>query len=164
MVHGARWMTKIRLRVCIKPWIWASTSLIRPTFIGMGRSERLIAQLRHERKDKFFVATKAGRRLPQQTVEGYSRENLSLWIEDSLRNLNAESLDLLQLHCPPTALYYQPEVFGCLDDLVAAGKIQTLWSKRRTSRRGAKGNRVPECEDGADHLQLLPAATGRSFL
>lgn len=91
---------------------------------GMGRSERLIAQLRRERKGEFFVATKAGRRLPQQIVEGYSRDNLSLWIEDSLRNLNAESLDLVQLHCPPTALYYRPEVFGHLDDLVAAGKIQ----------------------------------------
>lgn len=91
---------------------------------GMGRSERLIAQLRRERKSEFFVATKAGRKLPRQTVEGYSRENLTLWVEESLKNLNTEALDLVQLHCPPTALYYQPEVFGYMDDLVTAGKVR----------------------------------------
>jgi aryl-alcohol dehydrogenase-like predicted oxidoreductase len=93
---------------------------------GSGRSERLIARLKKERKNKeeIIVATKAGRRLPRQTVEGYSRENLSEWIEDSLRNLATERLDLLQLHCPPTELYSRPEVFGMLDDLVTAGKIR----------------------------------------
>jgi aryl-alcohol dehydrogenase-like predicted oxidoreductase len=91
---------------------------------GMGRSERLVAQLRRERTEKIVVATKAGRRLPSQTVEGYSRENLTGWVEDSLKNLATDSLDLLQLHCPPTALYYKPEVFGYLDDLVTAGKIR----------------------------------------
>jgi len=91
---------------------------------GMGRSERLVAQLRRESKEKIVVATKAGRRLSSQTVEGYSRENLSGWIEDSLRNLGTDCLDLVQLHCPPTALYYRPEVFGYLDDLATAGKIR----------------------------------------
>jgi aryl-alcohol dehydrogenase-like predicted oxidoreductase len=91
---------------------------------GDGRSERLIAKLRQNRKQEIIVATKAGRRLPRQTVEGYSRENLSTWIDDSLRNLSADALDLLQLHCPPTALYDRPEVFGILDDLVRAGKIR----------------------------------------
>jgi aryl-alcohol dehydrogenase-like predicted oxidoreductase len=94
---------------------------------GAGRSERLIARLKKERKDnkeEIIVATKAGRRLPRQTVEGYSRENLSAWIDDSLRNLSAERLDLVQLHGPPTELYSRPEVFGMLDDLVAAGKIR----------------------------------------
>src|SRR5438445_9701352 len=87
---------------------------------GMGRSERLIAQLKRERKEEIIVATKAGRRLAAQTVEGYSRENLTAWVEDSLRNLATDCLDLLQLHCPPTALYYRPELFGILDDLVQA--------------------------------------------
>jgi len=90
---------------------------------GMGRSERLIAQLQRERNEKIIVATKAGRRLPSQTVEGYSRENLNLWIEDSLKNLSTDCLDLVQLHCPPTSAYYHPEIFGYLDDLVTAGKI-----------------------------------------
>ena len=91
---------------------------------GMGRSERLIAQLKRERREEVVVATKAGRRLPEQTTQGYTRENLAGWVEDSLRNLAVESLDLLQLHCPPTDLYYMPEIFGSLDDLVCAGKIR----------------------------------------
>ncbi len=93
---------------------------------GGGRSERLIARLKKERKhnEEIIVATKAGRHLPRQTVEGYSRENLSAWIDDSLRNLSTERLDLVQLHGPPTGLYSRPEVFGVLDDLVTAGKIR----------------------------------------
>ena len=91
---------------------------------GGGRSERLIAELKKARKEEIVVATKAGRRLPSQKIEGYSRENLAGWIEDSLRNLGIETLDLLQLHCPPTELYDRPEVFGILDDFVRAGKIR----------------------------------------
>src|SRR5271157_1867506 len=91
---------------------------------GDGRSERLIAKLKKSRKDEIIVATKAGRRLPKQTVEGYSRQNLTGWVEASLRNLSTDCLDLLQLHCPPTAVYDRPEIFGILDDLVRAGKIR----------------------------------------
>jgi len=91
---------------------------------GNGRSERLIAKLKKSEKREIVVATKAGRRLPRQTVEGYSRQNLTMWVEDSLRNLSTDCLDLLQLHCPPTALYDHAEVFGILDDLVSAGKIR----------------------------------------
>jgi aryl-alcohol dehydrogenase-like predicted oxidoreductase len=91
---------------------------------GDGRSERLIARLKKERKDEIIVATKAGRKLPKQTVEGYSRQNLTEWIDNSLRNLATDSLDLLQLHCPSTDLYYHPEAFGILDDLVKAGKLR----------------------------------------
>jgi aryl-alcohol dehydrogenase-like predicted oxidoreductase len=91
---------------------------------GDGRSERLIARLKSIRTEEITVATKAGRRLPAQTVEGYSRENLTAWIEDSLRNLATDTLDLVQLHCPPTALYDRPEIFGIMDDLVQAGKIR----------------------------------------
>jgi aryl-alcohol dehydrogenase-like predicted oxidoreductase len=91
---------------------------------GMGRSERLIAQLKRECKEDIVVATKAGRRLPQQTVEGYNEKTLTGFIEDSLRNLATDCLDLLQLHCPPTDLYYRPEVFGFLDRMMEAGKIR----------------------------------------
>ena len=91
---------------------------------GDGRSERLIARLKKECKDEIIVATKAGRKLLKQTVEGYSRQNLTEWIDNSLRNLATDSLDLLQLHCPSTDLYYHPEVFGILDDLVKAGKLR----------------------------------------
>jgi aryl-alcohol dehydrogenase-like predicted oxidoreductase len=91
---------------------------------GMGRSERLIAQLKRERKDEIVVATKAGRRLSPHTAAGYNPENLSGFIEDSLRNLATDCLDLVQLHCPPWEVYYSPELFGLLDDLVKAGKIR----------------------------------------
>jgi len=91
---------------------------------GMGRSERLIAQLRRERREPIVVATKAGRRLSPHTADGYNARNLSAFVEDSLRNLSADCLDLLQLHCPPTEVYYRPEVFGALDRLVEAGKIR----------------------------------------
>jgi aryl-alcohol dehydrogenase-like predicted oxidoreductase len=91
---------------------------------GDGRSERLLAQLRKERKEKFFIATKAGRRLPKQEARGYSRENLTSFIERSLKNLGTDCIDLLQLHCPPMDVYYMPEVFGMLDDFVKAGKLR----------------------------------------
>ena len=91
---------------------------------GDGHSERLMAKLRQERKEKFYIATKAGRRLPRQTPEGYSRKNLTAFIERSLKNLDADAIDLLQLHCPPTGVFYMPEVFSILDDLVEAGKLR----------------------------------------
>ena len=92
---------------------------------GDGRSERLICTVLKQRgRERPFVATKAGRRLPQQTVGGYTEENLRAWVERSLTNLEVETLDLVQLHCPPTDLYYHPEVFGSLDRLKKDGKIR----------------------------------------
>jgi len=91
---------------------------------GDGRSERLMAKLKKERKEKIYVATKAGRRLNPHTAAGYNRKNLTAFIERSLKNLDTDAIDLLQLHCPPTEVYYTPEVFGILDDLVKAGKLR----------------------------------------
>lgn len=91
---------------------------------GDGRSERLLAQLRRERKEPFYIITKAGRRLNPHTAEGYNRENLTKFIERSLKNLETDALDLVQLHCPPTQVYYNPEVFGIMDDLMKQGKIR----------------------------------------
>ena len=91
---------------------------------GDGRSERLVAELRKQRSEEIHVATKAGRRLDPHTADGYNRKNLTTFVERSLKNLEMESLDLLQLHCPPTEVYYRPEVFGILDDLVKQGKVR----------------------------------------
>ncbi|MBE0697353.1 MAG: aldo/keto reductase, partial [Anaerolineaceae bacterium] len=91
---------------------------------GDGRSERLLARLKKERSDPFYVVTKAGRRLNPHVASGYNRENLTSFIERSLKNLNMQTLDLVQLHCPPSDVYYMPEVFGILDDLVRQGKIR----------------------------------------
>ena len=91
---------------------------------GDGRSEKLLAQLKKDHKEEILIATKAGRRLNPHNAEGYNRENLTAFVERSLRNLDTEILDLLQLHCPPTGAYYMPEVFDVMDDLVKQGKIR----------------------------------------
>ena len=91
---------------------------------GDGRSEQLLAQLKRERREEIHVATKAGRRLDPHVAAGYNRENLTAFIERSLKNLQTDCLDLVQLHCPPTEVYYRPEVFGILDDLLRQGKLR----------------------------------------
>jgi aryl-alcohol dehydrogenase-like predicted oxidoreductase len=90
---------------------------------GDGRSERLLARLRKQRKDPFHIVTKAGRRLNPHVAAGYNRKNLTAFVERSLVNLEVDALELVQLHCPPTEVYYMPEVFGVMDDLVRQGKI-----------------------------------------
>lgn len=91
---------------------------------GNGRSERLIARTLKERSEDVYVITKAGRRLDPHIAEGYNRENLTKFVERSLKLLQVDALDLVQLHCPPTQVYYMPETFGVLDDLAQAGKIK----------------------------------------
>ncbi len=91
---------------------------------GNGRSEQLLALLRQQRRERIYIATKAGRRLNPHTAEGYNRKNITAFVERSLNNLQTDTLDLLQLHCPPTEVYYMPELFGVLDDLTAQGKLQ----------------------------------------
>jgi aryl-alcohol dehydrogenase-like predicted oxidoreductase len=91
---------------------------------GDGRSERLIARLKRERSEKIIVTTKAGRRLSPHNADGYNEKKLTEFIERSLKNLETDSLDLVQLHCPPTEVYYRPETFDALDQLVKSGKIR----------------------------------------
>ena len=91
---------------------------------GDGRSERLLGKIRKEYDGKIYITTKAGRRLEPHTTEGYNRKNLTSFIERSLKNLDVETIDLLQLHCPPTEVYYKPEVFKIMDDFIREGKIR----------------------------------------
>lgn len=91
---------------------------------GDGRSEKIIAEVRKSRKEEIIVATKAGRRLNPHLARKYTAENLEKFVDRSLRNLKVEALDLLQLHCPPTEVYYKPEVFEALDAFVKRGKIR----------------------------------------
>ncbi len=91
---------------------------------GDGRSERLIRDVLAERSGpRPFVATKAGRRLSPHVAEGYTGANIEAFIERSRANLGMDTLDLVQLHCPPTAVYYDARMFDALDDLKARGKI-----------------------------------------
>lgn len=93
---------------------------------GDGRSEKIIQSvLAAHGGNRPMVATKAGRRLSPHTADGYTKANLEAFIDRSLANLGVETLDLVQLHCPPTEVFYRPEVFGALDDLRQAGKIQS---------------------------------------
>ena len=92
---------------------------------GDGRSERFVAQLVKERSDvDLVVATKAGRRLNPHTADGYTGANIEAFIDRSLVNLDTDSLDLVQLHCPPTDVYYDPDMFAALDEMKAKGKIK----------------------------------------
>jgi aryl-alcohol dehydrogenase-like predicted oxidoreductase len=92
---------------------------------GDGRSEKIIADVLKARGgERPMVATKAGRRLNPHVAEGYTKANLEGFIDRSLKNLQVDSLDLVQLHCPPTEVLYRSEVFAALDDLQKAGKIK----------------------------------------
>ncbi|HET9179528.1 MAG TPA: aldo/keto reductase [Terriglobia bacterium] len=118
---------------------------------GDGRSERLLGRLRKERKETFYIATKAGRRLTPHTPEGYNRENLSRFVEDSLRNLQTDCVDLIQLHCPPNKVYYTPETFEALEGLVKAGKIRHYGVSVRTCEEGLKALEYP----GIQSVQII---------
>ncbi len=113
---------------------------------GDGHSEQLIAQVRKQHKESIFIATKAGRRLAPHTAEGYNRQNLTSFVERSLRNLEMEALDLLQLHCPPSAVYDNAEVFGILDDLVQQGKIRNYGVSVETVEEALKAIRYPNVQ------------------
>jgi aryl-alcohol dehydrogenase-like predicted oxidoreductase len=113
---------------------------------GGGRSERLIAQLKRERKETIYVATKAGRQKLPWVKDNYSSASLTHFVEQSLKNLNAEAIDLLQLHCPPTEVYYRPEVFGFLDSLVKAGKLRFYGVSVEKVEEGLKAIEYPNVQ------------------
>lgn len=118
---------------------------------GFGRSERLLAQLRRERSEEIIIATKAGRGLDPHVASGYNQRNLDVFIDHSLQNLETESLDLLQLHCPPTEVYYQPELFEVLDDFVKRGKIRFYGVSVENVEQGLKAIEYP----GVQTVQMI---------
>jgi aryl-alcohol dehydrogenase-like predicted oxidoreductase len=118
---------------------------------GDGRSETIIGKaLKARSGPRPFVATKCGRR-GKNTADTYTKENLAAWTDRSLKNLQAEALDLVQLHCPPTAVYYMPEIFGRLDDLVAAGKIRRYGVSVEKVEEGLKAIEYP----GVASVQII---------
>jgi len=118
---------------------------------GDGRSERLLGRLRKERQETFYIATKAGRKLNPHTPEGYNRENLTRFVEESLRNLQTDCLDIVQLHCPPNQVYYTPETFEALEGLVKAGKIRHYAVSVSTCEEGLKALEYP----GIQSVQII---------
>lgn len=91
-----------------------------------GESEKAIGNFLKTRSEIFFVATKCGRQINPHTNEGYTPAVLRKYVEDSLKRLQLETLDLVQLHCPPTQVFYRPEIFGLFEDLKVEGKVQNL--------------------------------------
>lgn len=113
---------------------------------GDGRSERLIHRLRKERSETIHVATKAGRRLNPHVAEGYTKANLEAFIDRSRENLGVDTLDLLQLHCPPTGVYFHSGAFEALEDFVKAGKIQYWGVSVEKIEEGFKAIDYPNCQ------------------
>jgi len=93
---------------------------------GDGESEKAVGRLIHSRSERIIVATKCGRKLNPHVDEAYQPAVLRKFVEDSLKSMNLETLDLIQLHCPPTETFYRPEVFELFNDLKKEGKILNL--------------------------------------
>ncbi|EDT10768.1 aldo/keto reductase [Paraburkholderia graminis C4D1M] len=119
---------------------------------GDGRSERIIADVLKERSGpRPFVATKAGRRLDPHVAQGYTAANLNAFVDRSLKNLEMERLDLVQLHCPPTEVYYRPEVFDAMDRMIAAGKLSSYGVSVEKVEEGLKAIEYP----GVKSVQII---------
>ncbi len=118
---------------------------------GDGRSEQLIGRLLRERPgERLVVATKMGRSVPQ-LVANYTPEAFRGWVDRSRRNLGVDQLDLVQLHCPPTDLYYRPDLFEALDDLVASGAIAHYGVSVERVEEGLKALEYP----GVASVQII---------
>jgi aryl-alcohol dehydrogenase-like predicted oxidoreductase len=118
---------------------------------GDGRSEERIRAALAPRADRPFVATKAGRRADPFTREQYTSENLRAWVDRSRRNLGVDTLDLVQLHCPPTAVYSDERVYDALDSFVADGAIAAYGVSVETVAEGLTALQHP----GVQTLQVI---------
>jgi len=118
---------------------------------GDGRSERVIGKFLRERSgERFFVATKMGRRVPLDLAQ-YKPEAFQAWTDRSRDNLGLDRLDLIQLHCLPTDIYYRPEIFAALDELVAAGAIANYGVSVERVEEGLKAIEYP----GVASVQII---------
>ena len=119
---------------------------------GDGRSEKIIADVMKERGgERPFIATKAGRRLDPHVPEGYNKQNLTAFVERSLTNLATDCLDLVQLHCPPTEVFYRPDVFEVMEEMVTAGKIRNYGVSVEKVEEGLKAIEYP----GVASVQII---------
>ena len=112
-----------------------------------GRSETAVGRAVRAHSGRVYVATKCGRRINPHVNEGYTPGALRGYVEGSLQRLGLERIDLIQLHCPPTEVYYRPELFGLFEDLQAEGKI------------GHLGVSVEKVEEGLKALEFDSVAS-----
>ena len=131
---------------------------------GDGRSERLIAEVLAMRADRPFVATKAGRRLNPHLADGYTGDNLRAFVDRSRRNLGVQTLDLLQLHCPPTEVYYRPQVFAALEEMVSEGRIAAWGVSVEKVEEGLKALDYPGCASVQIIYNIFRQRPARLFL
>ena len=108
-----------------------------------GQSETAVGKAVRERTERIFVATKCGRMLNPHINEAYTPEAITKFVDDSLRRLGLDTIDLIQLHCPPTQVFYRPEIFETFDRLKTAGKIQFLGVSVEKVEEGIKALEYP---------------------
>jgi len=114
---------------------------------GNGRSERLLARLRRERPgDDFVIATKIGRKLMPDLVGGFAEDRIEEWVDASLANTGFDALEIVQLHCPPTDLYYRPELFEEMARLRDVGKVLHWGVSVERPEEGMKAAEYPVVE------------------
>jgi aryl-alcohol dehydrogenase-like predicted oxidoreductase len=130
---------------------------------GDGRSERLIARFRMQRRESIVVATKVGRRGPQDVKE-FTSQNLGAWIDRSRENLDVEQLDLVQLHTPPTDVFYHPEVFDAMDSFVQDGRIASYGVSVERVEEGLKAIEYPNVATVQIIYNLLRQRPAERFL
>ena len=120
---------------------------------GDGRSEQILGEVLREDIDRsnVTIATKAGRRLDPHTTEGYTEANLRRFVDRSRENLGVDTLDLVQLHCPPTDAYYRPSVFNALETLSGEGRIDRYGVSVERVEEGMKAITYP----GVESVQII---------
>lgn len=116
-----------------------------------GNSEKAIGKVLRNRKERIYVGTKCGRKLNPHVSEGYNEKNIRRFVEESLRNLGVDTLDLLQLHCPPWEVYYRPEVFDVLDALQQEEKVRFYGVSVEKVEQGLKAIEYP----GVSTVQII---------
>ncbi|TAI47901.1 aldo/keto reductase [Flagellimonas allohymeniacidonis] len=108
-----------------------------------GASEAAVGKVIRSRKEKIYIATKCGRQINPHIAERYTTKALRKFVEDSLKNTGLDCLDLIQLHCPPTEVYYNPEIFELFDRLKDEGKIKNLGISVEKVEEALKGIEYP---------------------
>jgi len=110
---------------------------------GDGRSERFCGELRSRHPAAIvLIATKMGRRV-EQVAANYNRENFLAWNDRSRENLGVETIDLVQLHCPPSPVYEDDAVFAALDEMVAAGRTSAYGVSVETTAQALRAIERP---------------------
>lgn len=116
-----------------------------------GLSEQAVGRVVRSRSEEVYIATKCGRQLNPHISEGYQVKALRKFVESSLSNLGVERIDLMQLHCPPTEVYYRPEIFQLFDTLAKEGKIRNYGVSVEKVEEGLKAIEYP----GVSTVQII---------